>query len=236
MEWRKCYLDLVLVPFGLFLNVSYHCWLWRMVRNKPMNTLIGVNSAARRLWVMAIMKDGDKKNIIAVQTFRNTMMASILMATTTILICTGLGAVISSTYSIKKPLNDSIYGAHGEFVMALKYASLLLIFLFAFLFNSLSLRFVNQANYLINTPLDPTLIVTVDYVCDLLEKGFILNTVGNRLVYVGLPLLLWIFGPVLVFMCSVFMIPIFYHLDVFYGKMEPGDEGLEGLEEGGMRL
>ncbi|XP_058068403.1 uncharacterized protein LOC131217481 [Magnolia sinica] len=229
MEWRKCYLDLLLVPFGFFLNVLYHCWLWQKVRNKPMNTLIGVNTAARRLWVVAIMKDVDKKNILAVQTLRNTIMGSTLMATTSILLCTGLAAVISSTYSIKKPLNDSVFGAHGEFMLALKYASLLLIYLFSFLCHTLSIRFINQVNYLINTPLDPTSIVTLDYVCDLLDKGFVLNTVGNRLFYVGLPLLLWIFGPVLVFMCSVSMVPIFYNLDVFYGKMESGDKAMEDV-------
>ncbi|RZR78253.1 hypothetical protein BHM03_00003533 [Ensete ventricosum] len=151
-------------------------------------------------------------------------MASSLMATTSILLCSGLAAVISSTYSIKKPLDDALFGAHGEFMVSLKYVTLLLIFLFAFLCYSLSIRFVNQVNFLINTPCcghdgSP---VTPQYVCDLLEKGFFLNTVGNRLFYAALPLLLWIFGPVLVPLSSLTMIPILYNLDTVCEKGKSG--------------
>ncbi|KAF3446473.1 hypothetical protein FNV43_RR11652 [Rhamnella rubrinervis] len=214
MEWRKCYMDVILVPLGLLILTAYHLWLWHKVRTQPETTLIGINSTGRRLWVAAIVKDNEKKNILAVQTLRNAIMGSTLMATTSILLCSGLAAVISSTYSVKKPLNDTVYGAHGEFMVALKYVTLLTIFLFSFLCHSLSIRFINQVNILINAPQEPMSLVTTDYVTELLEKGYLLNTAGNRLFYAALPLLLWIFGPVLVFLCSVTMIPVLYNLDV----------------------
>uniref|UniRef100_A0A5B7AFA7 DUF599 domain-containing protein n=1 Tax=Davidia involucrata TaxID=16924 RepID=A0A5B7AFA7_DAVIN len=221
MEWKKCYLDVILVPLGFLITVAYHVWLWHKVRTEPLTTIIGTNARGRRLWVSAMMKDNDKKNILAVQTLRNTIMGSTLMATTSILLCSGLAAVISSTYSVKKPLNDAIYGAHGEFMTALKYVTLLLIFLFSFICHSLSIRFINQVNFLINCPQEDQYmhcIVTPEYVSELLEKGFMLNTVGNRLFYAALPLLLWIFGPVLVFLCSVTMVPVLYNLDFVFGS------------------
>ncbi|XP_042392116.1 uncharacterized protein LOC121983227 [Zingiber officinale] len=227
MEWRKGYLDLVLVPLGLLLPLVYHLWLWYRVRSKPLHTIIGINSVGRRLWVEAVMKDNDKKNILAVQTIRNTIMGSTLMATTSILLSSGLAAVLSSTYSVKRPLYDSVFGAHGEFMVALKYVSLLVVFVFAFLCHSLSIRFVNQANFLINVPLSDSL-VTVAYVADLLEKGFALNTVGNRLFYAALPLLLWIFGPLPVVFSSLTMVLILYNLDVVYevrGKSKDDEKG-----------
>ncbi|XP_068638508.1 uncharacterized protein [Aristolochia californica] len=216
MEWRKSYLDLILVPLGFILSLVYHAWLWHRVRTRPMSTIIGTNASGRRLWVIAMMKDNDKKNVLAVQTLRNAIMGSTLMATTSILLSSGLAALISSTYSIKKPLNDSVYGAHGELMVALKYVTLLLIFLFSFVCYSLSIRFINQVNFLINTPQVDSFSVSPEYVAELLEKGFILNTVGNRLFYAALPLLLWIFGPILVFLCSVTMIPVLYNLDVVF--------------------
>ncbi|KAG6608229.1 hypothetical protein SDJN03_01571, partial [Cucurbita argyrosperma subsp. sororia] len=76
-----------------------------------------------------------------------------------------------------------------------------------------SQQFINQVNILINIPAGATA-VTPDYISDLLDKGFLLNTVGNRLFYGALPLLLWIFGPVLVFVCSVSMVPVLYNLDI----------------------
>lgn len=140
-------------------------------------------------------------------------MGSTLMATTSILLSSGLAAILSSTYSIKKPVNDSIYGAHGEFMASLKYVSLLTIFLFSFLCHSLSIRFLNQVNVLINTPQELMSPITPEYVSELFEKGFVLNTIGNRLFYSAIPIILWIFGPVLVFLCSFTMVPLLYNLD-----------------------
>ncbi|KAL7165817.1 hypothetical protein ACSBR2_036647 [Camellia fascicularis] len=230
MEWKKCYLDVILVPMGFVMTIGYHVWLWHMVRTQPHVTIIGTNAIGRRLWVSSIMKDNEKKNILAVQTLRNTIMGSTLMATTSILLCSGLAAVISSTYSVKKPLNDAVYGAHGEFMVALKYVTLLLIFLFSFMCHSLSIRFTNQVNFLINCPQQqppetPCVAVTAAYVLELLERGFMLNTIGNRLFYAALPLLLWIFGPVLVFLCSLTMVPVLYNLDfVFTNDKGKGGE------------
>ncbi|KAK1317057.1 Chaperone protein dnaJ 10 [Acorus calamus] len=202
------------------------------VKTHPHQTIIGINASGRRRWVAAIMKDNEKKNILAVQTLRNTIMGATLMATTSILLCSALAAMISSTYSVKKPIGDTVYGAHGEFMVALKYVTLLLIFLFAFVCYSLSIRFINQVNFLINTPFSAdsssTTLVNAEYISDLLEKSFLLNTVGNRLFYVALPLLLWIFGPVLVFLCSVTMVPLLYNFDIVYGGGKKGEIALKG--------
>ncbi|KAK5839569.1 uncharacterized protein LOC108466808 [Gossypium arboreum] len=222
MEWRSCYLDMVLVPLSLAMSLTYHWWLWRKVRSQPLTTIIGTNVRGRRFWVSAIMKDNEKKNILAVQTLRNTIMGSTLMATTSILLCAGLAAVISSTYSVKRPLNDSIFGAHGEFMVSLKYVTILSFFLFSFFCYSLSIRFINQVNVLINSPQDPASVITPMYVSELLEKAFILNTVGNRLFYTALPLLLWIFGPLLVFLCFFTLIPVLYNLDLLLGFKKQG--------------
>lgn len=70
-------------------------------------------------------------------------------------------------------------------------------------------------------------LVTPEYINDILEKGFILNTVGNRLFYTALPLLLWIFGPVLVFLCSLSMVPVLYNLDF----VVPSDKGKKKMEK-----
>ncbi|KAJ7958620.1 Protein of unknown function, DUF599 [Quillaja saponaria] len=220
MEWRMYYLDVILVPLGLLLSIGYHFWLWHKVRSQPHTTIIGINAAGRRNWVTVIMKDNEKNNILAIQTLRNTIMGLTIMATTTILLSAGLAAIISSTYSVKKSLNDTVYGGHGEFMLALKYVTLLTIFLYSFFCYSLSIIFINQVNILINTPQEPLSTVTPDYVTELLEKGFALNTVGNRLFYTALPILLWIFGPVLVFLCSFTMVPVLYNLDFVCSSTE----------------
>ncbi|GFQ05305.1 hypothetical protein PHJA_002674600 [Phtheirospermum japonicum] len=119
---------------------------------------------------------------------QNTIMGSALMATTSILLCSALAAVISRTYCVKKPLNGAVYGAHGEFMVALKYVTLLFIFLFSFVCNSLSIRFMNHVTFLINCPPPPGAAIggdTAEYVANLLKRGCGLSTVGNRLFYRG---------------------------------------------------
>jgi hypothetical protein len=56
MEWRKCYLDVILVPLGFFITIGYHVWLWHKVRTQPLTTIIGTNARGRRFWVSAMMK------------------------------------------------------------------------------------------------------------------------------------------------------------------------------------
>jgi uncharacterized membrane protein len=241
MEWKKSYLDLILVPLAILCGLVYHCVLWYRVKNHPLQTTIGVNSIGRRLWIESMIKDNEKKNIIAVQTIRNSIMGSTLMATTCVLLCSGLAAMISSTYSVKKPLNDSIYGAHGELMVAMKYATLLVFFLFSFFCHSLSVRYLNQVNYLINTvQYCGSSLITADYVSELFEKGSIFNTVGNRIFYLGFPLLLWIFGPVLVFVSSITVLPILYNLDFIFVCKAPrktvGDQVEDHRENKELRM
>ncbi|XBH93009.1 hypothetical protein VPH35_084023 [Triticum aestivum] len=239
--WRESYLDLILIPLGLLLPALYHAWLWRAVRRRPLTTAFGVYSAARRLWAAGMMRDNDdKKGVLVVQSIRNVIMGSTLMATTSVLFCTGIAAVLSSTYSVKKPLSDAVFGAHGEYMMALKYVALLLVFLFSFLCHTLTICFLNQASFLINTsclPLpdaekddDGARLVGLqlpagavgDYVGEILERSFTLNFVGNRLFYAGVPLLLWIFGPLLAFLSALVMIPILYNLDMVHVAADRG--------------
>lgn len=175
------------------------------------------------------MQESEKKSVLAVQTLRNSIMGTTLMATTSILLCSALGALLSSTYSVKAPLQamDSAAGDTSPLLLALKYVVLLLLFLFAFLCYSLSIRFINQVAFLINLVsltqddvdrLDDGGGLSPEYVADLLEKSFLLNIIGNRIFYSALPLLLWIVGPVLVFLCSAVMLPILYNLDVCGGR------------------
>ncbi|ESQ32016.1 hypothetical protein EUTSA_v10004847mg [Eutrema salsugineum] len=218
MEWRKWYLDAIIVPLALVMMLCYHIYLYLMVRSHPFSTVLGINSRGRRLWISAMIKENHKTNILTVQTLRNIVMGATLMATTCVLLCAGLAAVISSTYSIKKPLNDAVYGAHGDIAIAVKYLTILTIFIFSFFCHSLSIRFLNQVAILVNIPnLDPNpsgdLFLTSEYVSELFEKGLLLNTVGNRLFYAGFSLMLWIFGPILVFLSVLVMVLALYHLD-----------------------
>ena len=56
MEWKNCYLDMILVPSGLLIIGLYHLWLWNKVRVDPLSTIIDTNSRGRKYWVSSIMR------------------------------------------------------------------------------------------------------------------------------------------------------------------------------------
>lgn len=235
MEWKNFYIDLVLVPLAVLTIVLYHVFLWYKAKTSPHNTVIGVNSVGRRIWVESMMEDNDKKNILAIQTMRNSIMASILVGTISVILTTGLGAVISSTYSFKQhnPSKElEVFGGHhNELLVAIKYATPLVFLLFSFFFSSLSLRFLTQVNILVNIPLHEPCLITPDYVTQLFDRGCIFNTIATRTLYVACPLLLWILGPVPVFLSCVTMVPALYNLDFVFGPKDSEMRSDDAMEE-----
>ena len=82
-----------------------------------------------------VSQDVDKKNILAVQTLRNSIMASTLLATTSIVLAAGIAAFIGATSSstVQKSLHDVVLGDQSEATVTVKFFSILICFLFAFL-------------------------------------------------------------------------------------------------------
>ncbi|KAK2421420.1 hypothetical protein QL285_032050 [Trifolium repens] len=191
-----------------------------MTRTQPFTTTFGRDADGRRFWVPTMMKDIDNKNTVAIQALRNIIMGATLMSTTSILLCAGLGAIISSTYSVKKPIKESVFGAHGDFVVVLKFAIVLTMLSFSFVCNTLSSTFINRVNLLICTPQNVKTMVTPDYLTQHLGKAMLLNIIGNRLFYTAITLQLWIFGPLLPFLSSMLMVGILYNLDFSGGDRD----------------
>ncbi|XP_031283943.1 uncharacterized protein LOC116142665 [Pistacia vera] len=79
-------LDFVLASSGLLMMLAYHFWLIHRIIKHPTRTVIGVNAINRRFWVQAMMEDASKNGVLAVQTLRNNIMASTLLASTAIML------------------------------------------------------------------------------------------------------------------------------------------------------
>eukprot|EP00897_Mesotaenium_endlicherianum_P007425 jgi/Mesen1/6710/ME000344S05994 len=217
MGWDRWIIDVAMVPLGATAMIGYHIWLFHRVRTRPLTTVIGVNHLNRKAWVNSIMRDVDKKNILAVQTLRNSIMASSLLATTAILLSSAIGAFVSSTSAatFKKSLNSLVLGATEAAWTTAKFFSILICFLFAFLCHVQAIRYTNHVNFLITIPIGPNAPgLTPDYVAKVLAHGSNFYTIGTRGYYFAFPLLLWLFGPIPMFIASMLMVPVLYHLDM----------------------
>ncbi|KAK9714072.1 hypothetical protein RND81_06G069900 [Saponaria officinalis] len=203
-EFTERYLDYILVPSGLFVMIAYHAWLLFNITRRPSRTVIGLNTMCRHRWVYNIMSDQTKNGILGVQTLRNNLMASTLLATISITLSSLIGAVISSS---SKP-SDVTYTIHQ-----VKYFSVLICFLAAFFCNMQCVRYYSHSSFLLNVPLPDGKDEFIEYVAQTLNRGSLFWSLGLRAFYFSFPLLLWIFGPIPMFACSCLISFSLYFLD-----------------------
>lgn len=202
---------------GLALSVGavagYQVYLrWRDRQDPTASALYGMN-AARMAWVEGVMRDG--RDILAVQTLRNSTMASTFMASTAILLIIGVltlsaqGDKMSGTWHA---LN--VLGQHSADIWLLKLLVMLFDLLFAFFAFCLSVRLYHHIGYQINTPADLRREVTQPaHVGAELNRAAIFYRVGMRAYYFTVPLLFWLFGPLLMVIATVLLVFFLYHLD-----------------------
>ncbi|KAJ1431747.1 hypothetical protein SESBI_06986 [Sesbania bispinosa] len=215
---EKKVLDLILVPTGLLVMVAYHLWLLHRVMKHPTKTVIGVNAFNRRLWVQAMMEDVSKNGVLAVQSLRNNIMASTLLASTAIML-SSLIAVLMSSGSEKKSVVFEVFGDRSELGLSIKFFTILVCFLLAFLLNVQSIRYYSHASILINVPfkkLSPNLrhqMLTAEYVATTVNRGSYFWSLGLRAFYFSFPLFMWIFGPIPMFLSCFALVFILYFLD-----------------------
>ncbi|KAK1608909.1 hypothetical protein QYE76_032582 [Lolium multiflorum] len=233
-------LDYVLVPLGLAVMVGYHLWLLLRIRRRPATTVIGINAINRRIWVRHVMEDPSGKHaVLAVQTMRNAIMASSVLASVAITLSSLVAALMASGAAHgllsgtaaalnNKDNNSIVVGAAGEAALSAKFLAILVCFLVAFLLNVQSIRYYSHTGFLVNVPLTAHRLrrpgLAVDYVTSTLNRGSYFWSLGVRAFYFSCPVFLWLFGPIPMFAACVAMVCSLYFLDV-YKDWDRGEEG-----------
>ncbi|XP_066353832.1 uncharacterized protein [Miscanthus floridulus] len=246
MGMKKEELDYVLVPLGLAVMAGYHAWLLLRVRRQPATTVIGVNAINRRIWVRHIMEEPSGKHaVLAVQTIRNNIMASTLLASTAITLSSLIAVLMSSggggATAASNNNNSSnggllpgaplVVGATGAPALSAKFFAILVCFLVAFLLNVQSIRYYSHASVLVNVPPPAAAAAAhrhrcgraVGYVTDMLNRGSYFWSLGARAFYFSCPVFLWLFGPIPMFVACVALVCALYFLDVCKDWEEEGD-------------
>ncbi|XP_009361245.2 uncharacterized protein LOC103951551 [Pyrus x bretschneideri] len=215
-------LDYILVPAGLLLMVTYHLWLLCRIVKQPNETVIGINSINRRFWVQAMMEDAPKNGVLPVQTLRNNIMASTLLASTAITLCSLIALLMTSGTKYRTTL--FVFGDRTELAFSIKFFAILVCFLVAFLFNVQSIRYYSHASMLINAPFKRMMspphhkqqYLTTEYVATTVNRGSYFWSLGLRAFYFSFPLFLWIFGPIPMFLSCIVLVIMLYFLDVTF--------------------
>lgn len=138
----------------------------------------------------------------------NTTAATFL-ASVSLTLCSLIGAWIANRSNIFYQ-SQLIYGDTRPTTISIKYISLLTCFLIAFACFIQSCRHFVHANYLISTP---DSFIPVSSVEIAVIRGSDFWALGLRALYFALDLLLWFFGPIPMFICSLVMVLALHYLD-----------------------
>lgn len=197
------------------LLLLYYFYLHWQTRRCPDFTVHAMNAKVRQQWVEMIMTNG-KMEILAVQTLRNSVMASNFMASTAVLLIIGILNLSENTEKLTmiwQPL-ASMDNAPHEFYL-LKLALLLLDFFIAFYCFSMAIRFFNHVGYMVNLPLDSAVnALSAKQVSAYLNRAGTYYTFGTRAFFFSLPLILWFLGAYFLVMATAILIISLYSLDI----------------------
>jgi len=203
--------DLFCFIGSLAILAVYHLYLNIQVRMNPRYTIQSVNSAARAAWVAHIMATPGK-DILAVQTLRNSTMAATFLASTAVLLI--IGVLNLSQSGGGDGLIHSLAARQPGFVIyLLKLTPLLLDLFAAFFFFSLAIRIYNHVGYLINSGPQASGPTDSPYVARMLNRGGAYYSWGMRSYYLCVPFVFWLFGPLFMLAASVALIVVLYHVD-----------------------
>lgn len=205
--------DLLSFAISLLLIVGYHLYLRYRLRRDPAYSVQAVNNLVRRAWVDSVMH--ERRDVMAVQTLRNSIMAATFLASTAVLLVVGVltlsgqGERLSETWHAL----NFIGATHTE-LWVVKLLLMLLDLIVAFFCAAMTIRLYHHAAYLINIPIEARLdFATPAHVAAIMNRAGRFYGIGMRAYYLTVPLLFWLFGPVFLLAATALLVFVLYHLD-----------------------
>ena len=191
---------------------AYHFFWVYQTRRAPLETYAGISKHLRHLWVDSVMS--EKRDILSVQTLRNWIMAASFLASTAMLIGLGLLSLLfRPEHLMEVPFDFSLIFSKVRALFLVKLMVLIVHFFFAFFSFTLAIRYLNQVNFMINVPAQCDPMLTPEFIAHILDLGMIHYTMGMRAFYLSVVIVLWLFGPVWMFLGSLVLVCFLYRLD-----------------------
>ncbi|MCO5570311.1 hypothetical protein L7F22_024029 [Adiantum nelumboides] len=202
----------MLGPSALVALLAYHGFLLHKVRTSPFHTRMGINCLARSLWVREMHTENHKKNVLVVQTLRNSIMESTLLAVMAVLLIVALATYYKFFNRSKHLLNNGIdRSLSSTMATTIKSCSVLTCCFISLLCHTRSICFYNYVIYVINIPIDWW--ISTEHIAELLQRATFLYVLGSRAFYMVFPLLLWVFGSIPMFLCGLALLHVLYYND-----------------------
>lgn len=184
--------DMIAFSVSCLLVLSYYLYL---IRRAPGASVHALNAKVRERWVEMVMAN-NKKDILAIQTLRNSVIAANFMASTSVLLIMGALNLSEKIGQWALLWHPNVAVPLSNRLWQIKLGLLLLDFSIAFYCFSMAIRFYNHVGYMINLPHDPsTSAASYQLNCAYLNRAGRYYTFGNRAFFFSLPMIMWFFGP-----------------------------------------
>lgn len=212
--WKDLGVDLVALAASGTAVASYYALLARRVRADPGYSIHAANEIARRLWVLEVMKSPGK-DIMAVQTLRNFIMAAVFLASTASLLIMGTLTLSSQSDKLAETWHAfSLSGADTPVLWIAKVMCLLLDFIVAFFAFTMAVRLTNHVLFMINVPsTDAHPDLAPERVAGRLNRAGTYFSIGMRAYFFSVPLVFWLFGPAFLFLATLGTVITLHFLD-----------------------
>lgn len=204
--------DPIVFGCALLIYFAYHAYLWYMVVKFPLKTATGQVWASRKGWCDIIM--GNNLIIEGVQTIRNSIMSTSILASTSLALSSVVVAFLASS-SENLNLNEDTLLKAPAIPNSWRFFVVIIFFSAAFFCYLQSIRSGNHGSFLVAIPITPDseYYVTPDYVAKVLNRGAIFFTIGTRFYYAAFIAVLWLWGPIPPFCASVILVLILFFID-----------------------
>lgn len=208
------HLDTIAVALSALLVLTYYVYLFTRLRRRPDFTIHAVNRRARQLWVAEVMKNGSK-DVMAVQTLRNYMMAATFKASSTVLFIMGTLTLSGQAESLAKTWHVlNIVGTQEPQWWIIKVICLLTVLIVAFFSFALTVRLLNHVVFMISLP--PSEAhgpLSAEHVAQRLNQAGVFYSIGMRAFFIAVPLVFWLFGAAFLVGATIGLIGVLYLLN-----------------------
>jgi len=191
---------------------AYQLYQAHRERREPGFATQGLNALARARWVEWVMREGNK-DVLAVQTLRNSVMAASIMASTAILLVIGVLSLGSDGARFERMLGSlASHPASESGDHALLLLLLIADFFVAFFFLSMAIRFYNHVGYMINIAAERSF-VPPRRVAAYLNRAGRFYSLGTRAFYMCVPLVFGLFGPLYLVLAALGLVAALNRID-----------------------
>jgi len=205
--------DIACFVASLLALTAYHLYLRYRLKRDPAYTVQAVNTIARTAWVENVMAGG--KDILAVQTLRNSTMAATFLASTAVLLVMGTLTLSGQGTQLETSWHalNKVGAVHSE-IWIFKLLLLLLDFFVAFFSFASAIRLFNHVGYMINVPLSLAhKAISPQHVAIHLNRAGGHYSIGMRAFYFAVPLVFWLFGPLFMLAATLALLVVLYRHD-----------------------